>query len=237
MKKLKIIFILLIVILLSGCNNQTYQTNTINYNLKINDKYEENIIVVLPKNADELAEEIQDKEFISFEFSLLNLEQEPIFSNHAEKYKKKIKKNNENILVELKYNYAENDFINSNYIKNCFQYNSINNEDDYLEIKLSGEFYCLQDKSLNIAVTSKHPVIETNGNLNNNITNWIINQSNYKNVNIYYKIQRNYENMQQVVKSNKSGISDLLGILLFGSLVSVCIIVSKIIKNKKNKLY
>jgi len=232
----RITIILLLILFIPACSKEKIENDTINYNLKISDIYEEKIYFSLPTNAYEIADEDLDYSFISLEYSLLYDEQEPIHSNHNEKYIKTINKTKNSIDVNLKYNYIENDFLNSNYIKNCFENYEINSEEEYFEIKLSGEFYCRYDKNLNITITSNHNVLNTNGSKSKNIVTWNINASNYKNTDIYYKIARNYETMATVAfndEPNNSSASDLIKSVAIMSFIGISgFLIIKIIKKK-----
>lgn len=207
----KISIIIVSVCVLVGCTDKTNNIdntnmaiNTINYHLNITDYFQEKIEFKLSPDAYEIAKESEDYSYTNMEYSLLYEEQEPIFSIHDKKYQKEIKDSGEGVEVILSYNYKENEFINSNYIINCFENYKIYSKDDYLEINLSGEFYCLENKNLNIFIRSNHEVVETNGNLNDGEYQWIIDESNYQNVNIKYKINRSYSDMAQVVYDDSS---------------------------------
>ena len=119
----------------------------------------------------------------------------PIHNNLKTFYKKSINKKKDTVHVNLSFNYLEKDFMNSNYINTCFEKKTINQKEDYFEIHLSGEFYCLQDKTLTIQVTSNYQEETTNGEQAGNTFQWIINETNKNNVNIYYKVKRNKTNM------------------------------------------
>lgn len=241
----KIIVILISLLIITGCslndtNNVSYKENSIIYNLYINDYYMENIDFYLPKNAYELAKENSNVDYDSIEYILLvdNFSR-PIHNNNKTFYQKTIKKLDNSVFVNLKFNYLENDFMNSNYINTCFENHEVNNTDDYFEIHLSGSFYCLQDKTLSIQVTSNYVEEETNGEKNNNSFKWTIDKDNYNNVDIYYKVMRDktkmissYDNIPSVKKNSNNNILIIefvviVSIFLFGFIFYIFVVKKK----------
>ena len=194
----KYLFALLCVLFLTGCSmkEQTYPVNTIYYNLNIHDYYEENITFTLPKDSYSLAQASLNTEFEPIEYMLLvdNFER-PIHNNLYSLYGKNIYQMKEAIEVDLDFNYLEKDFVNSNYMNTCFENHSIIDKDDYIEIELSGAFYCLQDKEMVIRVSSDYENEVSNGERLNNVSQWVINSTNVNDVNIYYKVYRNKKAM------------------------------------------
>ena len=177
---------------------QKYDVNTIYYDLAIRDYYEESITFTLPSNAYELAVQNQEEEeYDSMEYVLLldNFSR-PIQNNLYTLYGKNVFQLENAIEVDLKFDYLEKDFVHSNYINTCFEKHSIVDADDYFEIRLSGEFYCLQDKTMTIHVASIYEEEQTNGtHLDDGSFEWTINSQNQKNTNIYYKVFRNKKAM------------------------------------------
>lgn len=198
MKNSKLLCLILLSLLLSGCTNNSNDINTIYYNLNIGTSFKEEINIYLTKDAYKLAEENKEQEEgdTNLEYKLLHEDIEPIFSIHDEFYKKDIDKGFNNIKVNLSYTYIEDDFIYSNYLMNCFENYDITNTNDSVAIKLSGEFYCLNDKkNIDIRVNSIFEVKESNGVLDNDAYIWNIDTENANNVNIYHTISRNYDGM------------------------------------------
>lgn len=197
MKNFRLVFIIMLSLFLVGCSGEE-NLDTIYYDLDISTMFEERITVFLDKDAYKIAKENQEQEqsSTSLEYELLYEDIEPVFSNHVDIYSKDIDKRLKDIKVDLRYNYIEEDFIYSNNIMNCFEnYDVISNENS-LEIYLSGEFYCLRDKSnVNIRVSSAFEVESSNGELEEDTYIWNINEENASNVNISHVILRNYEGM------------------------------------------
>jgi len=233
--KMKKIFIIMLgMVFCMGYSNK--DINIIYYNLDISYYFQEKIDIVLQNNAYDIALQNKYDSSTNMEYSLLYENQEPIHSNHSYFYNKTIKNKKNFVLVSLNYNYKENDFINSNYIINCFEKYKINSTNDYLELSLSGKFYCLEDKTLKISISTKHPVLYSNGNKTKNKYLWEINQQNKNNTNIKYKIQRKYSDMDQVVyneKKENNFWTILKNIIIIISVLSIIFIVYKKIKKKE----
>lgn len=198
MKYFKLGLITFVSLFLVGCSNNKNDMDTIYYNLNIGTTFEENITVLLDKDAYKKAKENRDMEqsVTNLEYNLLYEDIEAVHSNHVDLYTKKIDKRFNNIRVDLNYNYIEEDFTYSNYIINCFENYEIISNDKSLEIYLSGNFYCLNDrKNLNIRVDSIFDVKESNGVLEDDAYVWNINSDNVNNVDIKYVISRNYDGL------------------------------------------
>ena len=189
----KILFLLLGIIFITGCTTkeQTYNVNTIYYDLNITNYYQENIVFTLPSNAYEIATQNMEEEYDSMEYILLldNFSR-PIQNNLYTLYGKRVFQLDDAIEVDLKFDYLEKDFVHSNDMNTCFENHEIRDEEDYLEISLSGQFYCLQDKSITIHVTSDYAAEETNGESIDGSFEWVIDSMNQEDVNIYYKVYR-----------------------------------------------
>ena len=194
----KLLFLIIAVIFLSGCSSkeQLYPVDTIHYDLKISNHYQENIVFTFSKNAYEKAMDNVNVDYDSLEYILLidNFSR-PIHNNLYTLYGKNISQLDNAIEVDLDFDYLEKDFVNSNYMNTCFENHSIIDEDDYLEIHLSGAFYCLQDKEMTITVSSIYPDEESNGIIENESSTWIINSGNVDHTDIHYKVYRNKNQM------------------------------------------
>lgn len=229
MKNLKRIFFLVILLFITGCEKNNYAINTINYELNIDTTFQEKIIFTLPKNAYDLATKNEDESYTNLEYSLLYEEKEPINSNHEEKYNKEIDKEKEKVTVSLDYNYKEDDFIYSNYIMNCFENYTLESNEDSFVINLSGEFYCLNEKVINIKINSNHDIIESNGTNTEDGYTWQINENNYTNVSIKHEISRDYYDMDQEV-TNGSNSNNTWSIIKNGTVIVIAVIILLILK-------
>ena len=142
---------LLSILLLTGCK--------VNYNLEIDDNIlKEKITGTVTKEESKQNSKATD---ISTIYSIINEEQKPIY-NKEEIYQKSLKDNGNNIDYTFSYNYTMEDFINSTIINTCFENHEIEQLDNYYSIRLSGNFYCLYSKKINIAVTSNLKVASNN---------------------------------------------------------------------------
>lgn len=198
MNKLKSVFFIFFMLFITGCDDSNYSENVINYNLNIDTSYHEKIFFVLPKDSYDTVEKDKnsDNSNLTLEYSLLELDNNPLYHNSDIYYKKKVRKKFNQINVLLDYNYIEDEFLYSNYVMSCFENYDVRSADDYFEINLSGEFYCMYDMDkLNITVTTNHEVEDTNGVMNDDNYSWTITKDNYQNVNVYYKINRDYDSM------------------------------------------
>ena len=238
--KLKsLLLILLSLSILSGCSSNNYEPDTITYNLNISKTFDEKIVFALPKNAYDLARENENPDITStsLEYSILKERQEPIFSNHDTYYKKHIKKSSDKVIATLTYNYLEKEFMYAQYITQCFENYEFNSTDDYFEIKLSGQFSCLNDKNIEINITSPYEVEKTNGTKIDNYYTWSITDKDYQDTNIEYKIKRDSKQMATKHESAITQVfSKLKPIILIILIVILLVIIYKIYKKKKEEI-
>ena len=194
----KILLLIVGIVLLSGCSfkEAEHDLNTIYYDLEIGNSYQEKITFTFPRNAYEVAAKSTTSQIDSLEYILLldNFSR-PIHNNLYTLYGKKISNLKNAVEVDLSFNYLEKDFANSNYMNTCFENHKIQDADDYFEVHLSGNFYCLQDKTMNIRVKSEYLSEETNGEPIDDGYQWVIDSSNVNNTDIYYKVYRDKNNM------------------------------------------
>ena len=240
----KYLILILGFVFLTGCSmkEQTYDVNTIHYDLNISNYYQENITFTFPSNAYELAVANEEEEYDSLEYILLldNFSR-PIQNNIYTMYGKNVFQLDQAVEVDLKFDYLEKDFVHSNYMNTCFENHSIVDNDDYFEINLSGEFYCLQDKVLTINVSSDYAEEVTNGVQVGDSFQWIIDSNNQDHVSIYYKVFRDKDNMATAYGtiSQKSLNTDHLAIIEFFVIVLVLVLgflFYKFLYNRENHI-
>ena len=232
--KRKIIVLLITILFITGCTKKIYEPNninTINYNLNIADYYYEKIIALLPVDAYNIAQKSINDDIESLEHALLLNDSYPLLNDNDIIYNKKISSINNNYKVKLEYEFIENDYINSTFINTCFENKSIIQEDNYIEINLSGLLYCYIDKTINIYVTTNHKVIESNGIKENNTCHWKIDNTNNDNVSIHYKISRLKSSMQRDYSEDYSQLFSFIKLFCYSIIILVLIIIYK----KKNK--
>ena len=145
-KRLGILFILFI---LTGC--------TANYNLNIEgNTITENISGTVSKSEYEIkSSDTSENEIYSF----LNNDQNALFDSDSV-YLRTIDDKGNKINYNFTYTY-NNNFNKSNIINTCFENHLVEENDEYLYVRLSGKFYCKYADKININVTSNNAVIET----------------------------------------------------------------------------
>ena len=210
------IIILLSLLLLTGC--------TVNYNLEINkDTLNETITGTVTKE-----ESSQDSNAtgLSTVYSIINEDQKPVY-NKEELYQKELKESGNNINYTFKYNYNIEDFVNSTIINTCFENNEIEEIDNYYSVRLSGNFYCLYSKKINIAVTSNLKVASNNADkIKDNTYIWTIDKNTTD-------IELVVDKDTPYTKPIKRGISSTFRIVCFIVLV-VLSLLAYILYKKKN---
>lgn len=225
--KNKILFMIIICLLslrVVFAENQIDQrVNTVNYNLKIGEKYEESIVAIFPKDAFKIAEE-DDSDIPPLEYIFLYEKQYPMVSNLNVEYDKNIKRYDDRVIVTLSYTYTKDEFKKNTFLNNCFENFDINETDDYTEYVVKGKFYCLHDKRFNINVTTDSKVLSNNGNSNEDYYNWVVEKNN---VDINLKLSNIDE---ESVNKEKSSVIFIIVILIV-----VFLIISLLIKNVKVK--
>lgn len=210
------IIILLSLLLLTGC--------TVNYNLEINkDTLNETITGTVTK---EESSQESNATGLSTVYSIINEDQKPVY-NKEELYQKELKESGNNINYTFKYNYNIEDFVNSTIINTRFENKEIEEIDNYYSIRLSGNFYCLYSKKINIAVTSNLKVASNNADkIKDNTYIWTIDKNT---TNIELVVDKN----TPYTKPIKRGISSTFRIVCFIVLV-VLSSLAYILYKKKN---
>lgn len=213
MKKGKIIFLLFIILLLSGCDAK--------YNISLdNGKISERII--LP--YDELYKDSYDKEYY---YDVLD-EQKYITSiENISGVKKFVLKSDK---LDVK-NIGNNDLYDF-----CYDSIDVLLEDNIYYIGTSSEFRCmtydyLDVDSVEINIKTYNKVIKSNADKSKFGTyTWVINESNYKNKNITFVVSKNEYVWYYKYKGLFIGLIGVLGIVLIGLLIK------KIFQKKSNKV-
>lgn len=237
MKKRFNLLIIVSCIFLVGCTKYDYDIDTINYELNIDKTFNEKIVFTFGSDAYDI---VYDPDFtgIIMEDEILNNDNYAINSNVDSIYNKKIYRSNNKIEAVLNYNYLESDFVYSNFIMNCFENYDLIGYDNTFEVNLSGEFYCLSDKSMTINVTSTHEVTDTNGERDGNKYTWYINQDNYNNVNIHHVISRDYDKMSTSTNNNVGNniFNIIKNIVVILVIIVLLVLLYKFYKKKKQEM-
>lgn len=213
----KKIIMLLSILLLTGC--------TVNYNLEIDDNIlKEKITGTVTKEESKQNSKATD---ISAIYSIINEEQKPIY-NKEELYQKELKEAGNNINYTFKYNYNIEDFVNSTIINTCFENKEIEEIDNYYSIRLSGNFYCLYSKKINIAVTSNLKVASNNADkIKDNTYIWTIDKNTTD-------IELAVDKDTPYTKPIKRGISSTFRIVCFIILIILSLITYLLYKKKNS---
>ena len=173
----KCVFIIFLMILLSGCSNQ--------YNIKIeDDNIEESIISSI--NVDEIPSQNSFNKKYGIEVDdqitpFINNDQYPLFDDYSVIYEKNVKDTDDGFIVTLKHKYTFDEFKNSK-AYNCFERKVLNKDGkDYL-LYFSGSFYCMHGDNLTINLTTNNVVKSHNADkVSGKTYSWFINESNLNN--------------------------------------------------------
>mgnify|MGYP006994355182 FL=1 len=179
----KRILILIPLLLLTGC--------TINYNLEIDgDDLNETITGSVTKEEYEVKDTDTSENLI---YTLLNYDQNALYDEDSVYLRTQEDKGNKiDYNFSYKYNY---NFDRSTIINNCFEYHMVEETEDYYYIKLSGKFYCMYAKKIDIKVTSNNAVLENNARkVSGNTYTWTIKDSD--NVDILLNVSKKVTNTE-----------------------------------------
>lgn len=215
-KRLGILFILFI---LTGC--------TANYNLNIEgNTITENISGTVSKSEYEIkSSDTSENEIYSF----LNNDQNALFDSDSV-YLRTIDDKGNKINYNFTYTY-NNNFNKSNIINTCFENHLVEENDEYLYVRLSGKFYCKYADKININVTSNNAVIESNAKkIDGNVYKWTIKDSD--NVDIFMNISKelDYSSGKEVKKVTTFQI---IGFIV---LIILCVITYVMYRRKNNDI-
>lgn len=213
----KIIFLLLICLLLTGC--------TVNYNLDINDN---NFKETLTGNVLNTELNNNDNTDINM-FSYLITGDQPAFYKNDNIFFNKATNNTTNG-IDFDYNYTFNEynFNNSRIINECFDNHIYEYKDNTYYLVVSGKFNCNYSEKTNINITTDYNVTANNAQtIKNNTYTWTIDENNKDNIYFFITID----------KTNKSNFDfqwstfKTIGLIIIILLSSICIYFLKKDKN------
>ena len=214
MKK-KFIFLSILLLSLTGCKT-TYNLEFSNNNIK------EDITTTIlssdiPKKDANAISEVDDRVT-----PFIENDQYPIFNDTKIKYKKKVKKENDTTIVNLKYTYSHDEFRNSNTFKKCFRHAElVDNYKDY-ELTFSGDFYCLYGEEVEINIKTNNKVLSNNADkVSGNTYTWVINKGNLEHANIKMKISKKSNITSYTLYVIIGIVVVVLGLLGFGAYQTV----------------
>ena len=232
MKLVKFVLIFIFVFILTGCNRdnniEIIENNSVKYNLNIDKTFKENIIFSFKNDEVEIANDEVGDDYVSIKDHIINNNINSLYYEDNAFYNKKVKKNKNSTNIELSYEYTEEEFTYPKLIMSCFENYEIVSKDDYFEINLFGKFSCLSDMDkIDINIITNYNVEDTNGEKLDNKYHWIINKENYDYSYIKFKVNRNYNDMDnQVVKGNNN--NSFMGVIKLVVLFVSMFIVYKI---------
>ena len=142
-------------------------------------------------------------------------DQYPFFGNEDIKYNKTVEKVGNNNIVTLKYSYKYDEFNNSQAINKCFGKAAFNEEENQYSFTASGKFYCLYSDEVEINFVTDKKVLKHNATkVEGNKYTWILNEDNYKNVDISIQISNGVE---EAKKKRANVILLVIGLIILSA--------------------
>lgn len=179
----KIVFIIVLSLLLVGCNSQ--------YTLEIGDnKIKETLITNIPVEVTDTCESMALHECDDDSDEIVEANIYPLINNHEIEYK--VTKNyTENEYINTRtFDFTYENFKDSYVLNNCFDEFSYKHEKGTIYINANGFSNCYNNSDIIVKVISKNKVYENNSDSKNGNTYiWNINEDNYSNINLTIKIQ------------------------------------------------
>ena len=182
-RKIKILILIGCVFLLSGCS--------VEYNLTIdNTTMEEDIDVIFDKTTEsELANRlarIRRTSYYNFD------------TRENEYYTFSRRDTDNNIILNYKYQYLNNDLYKSEAVSRCYYKRIVNVTDDDITLSTDNQVACLykdgerQIDDITVNIKTDLIVLENNADeVNGNVYTWYINDQNYSNKSLYIKMEKN----------------------------------------------
>lgn len=202
MNKIKLLFLLLIFILITGCKQE--------YNLVISDSaIKEEFKAVVDNNDDNLKR--------------LSVNYYPLHANDVVTYNKKIIKNNNYITAFFSYVYKPYDFVNANTFNQCFRNKKVIMDDKKVyEIVLSDFVDCMYDYNLDINIITNNKVISNNADeVKKNKYIWHLTEEKKDTFSIEIKIQKGTS--KSIIQKYQFIIYIVIGIVVIGITLGVYI--------------
>lgn len=212
----KIVFLLLLLIIFTGCEA--------NYNLTIeDDRIIESSDFILEK-SDENERQLND--FYKTKY-LAHFDMDKLKDYD---YKKKLIDDDKHIGMNLSYIYTGTSYQNSSMLNRCFYKKSLIKTDDNIILYTEGGASCFyKDESklldsLNVNIKTDFDVLENNADtVKDNVYTWKFTEDNFSTKDVFIKIK----------KSNKFNFIPLIFMLI---LIIILIIVFVIIKRKNTRI-
>lgn len=217
--KIKRIFILLMLLLLTGC--------TVDYKLDI----KENGIFVETISGTVTEEELDNTGRTDLNAYLYNLNLRTPYIGEQGQYNKNII--DKDGYKEFTFNYTfNNNYDKSSAVNSCHENIRFDETDDLYYIDLSGDFYCLLSDKMTINVTSEYAVLESNAKkVVGNTYTWEI--DDYNDADIYMAISKNVKHENNT--ESKKRITNTFRIVGLVVLIVLSGIAYFLYKNKEDK--
>ena len=215
----RLIGLVCMLFILTGCS--------VNYNLNIDSN---SITESISGNVLKSEYEVSDSDTsLNDIYYFLNNDLNALFDTESV-YLRTLEDKGNKINYNFSYTY-NNNYDRSNIINSCFENHLVEEDDDYLYIRLSGKFYCMYADKIDISVTSSSAVIESNAkSVKGNTYKWVIKDSD--NVNIFMNISKNLSySSGKEVKSIST--FQIIGLVI---LVMLCGIAYLMYKRNKNDI-
>lgn len=188
------------IFLLSGC--------TVDYNIQIDENGMKETANFLFDNSSESKKQINEL-YKTPLVAYYNMDTNGSFYYNV----KKSQKNNNNILTYT-YQFRKDQLKNSPFVEGCYYKRNITIEEKYIVLQTDERVTCLFKDGdqlideLKVNITTKFDVIEHNADSQKgNTYTWNINENNYTNKPIYFKVANEIE---KKVSENKNGILILI---------------------------
>ena len=227
MKKVKNIFIILSILLLSACSNKiNYYFDEWSIKSTIDSEYTlDEFIESEYGHAED--EELSNEEKVSF---LLDSKKDITIlaiKDSKDEYKEDYFKNeNDKYLSSYSYEYDYSNFNNNYFMSNCFDQFDYNEDDDFYNIKLSGNYTC--EVPITISVKAKNGIEKSNSiNIEDDTHNWEVYEEDN---NIEFSIRKKKEEIKSITSPIRIGTFVIIALMIlafFGLLA--------FIKIKKNE--
>ena len=221
MKKRKFLLLIISVFLLSGCSAE--------YNLTINeDTMEEDINAIFDKAREsEYAsnmEQIRRTAYYNFD------------TRENEYYTFNKDEDENNIILNYKYRYTDNNLYKSEAFSRCYYKRIVNVTDDLITINTDKQVACLykdgnrEIDDITVNIRTDLTVLENNADkVNGKVYTWYINDQNYTNKPIYIKIEK-----ERYQESFASQVISIIIIILIVAVIGIMIYFAALRKRKKN---
>lgn len=218
----KLLFLICSCLILTGCQ--------VDYELYFNDGgIEENIVSKFDYDIYEVAEAVKEGDSIHIE-EILTSDKLRSLIDEEEYYEKNIVVKDNKSIATLKYNYTYDNFEKSYLIDKCFENKIFINDSNYYYLSLGGEFYCFENKNVNINVSTDRKVIYHNADEvkdRNYIWNLDMDEEEYD---VVFQVSKSDEAIEKT-KDKKMNIFPMIGLIIF----AIAFLMIFLLKRKINK--